>query len=159
MRMPSRRRSWPFPACWALASSSAWPTSPSSGTSTSTSWRRRNAADAPYQPEAPARGEDDPRWRFGLVGRPEPEEPTPVQLGMIGLGRMGGNMVRRLLKAGHACGVFDLNQDSVEQLASEGAIGTASLQAFVARLAKPRIAWLMVPHEETQKTVDILAPL
>jgi 6-phosphogluconate dehydrogenase len=88
-----------------------------------------------------------------------PEDSTAVQLGMIGLGRMGGNMVRRLLQTGHTCVVFDLNQDSVQQLASEGAIGTASLQEFVAKLPKPRVAWLMVPDEETQRTVDTLASL
>src|SRR5437867_4046052 len=79
---------------------------------------------------------------------------------MIGLGRMGGNMVRRLLRAGHEGVVFDLNQDSVQQLASEGATGAASVQEFVARLAKPRIAWVMVPPDApTQQTINDLAAL
>jgi 6-phosphogluconate dehydrogenase len=83
-----------------------------------------------------------------------------VQLGMIGLGRMGGNMVRRLMKKGHQCVVFDRNPDSVKQLASEGAAGGTSMQDFVAKLTKPRVAWVMVPAgDPTQKTVDALATL
>ncbi len=83
-----------------------------------------------------------------------------MQLGMIGLGRMGGNMVRRLIDRGHPCVVFDLNQDSVQQLASEGATPAASLAEFVARLDRPRIAWLMVPPgKPTQDSVEALAAL
>src|SRR6266540_3537414 len=79
---------------------------------------------------------------------------------MIGLGRMGGNMVRRLIDRGHPCVVFDLNQDSVQQLASEGATPAASLAEFVARLDRPRIAWLMVPPgKPTQDSVEALAAL
>src|SRR5262245_42470112 len=76
-----------------------------------------------------------------------------MQLGMIGLGRMGANMVRRLMKAGHQCVVFDLNPANVKSLAGEGAVGAASLQDFAARLTKPRAAWVRVaagaPTEET----------
>jgi 6-phosphogluconate dehydrogenase len=68
-----------------------------------------------------------------------------MQIGMIGLGRMGGNMVRRLLRGGHECVVFDRNPPTVEELAKEGAAGAASLDDFVARLASPKTAWIMVP--------------
>ena len=68
-----------------------------------------------------------------------------MQIGMIGLGRMGGNMVRRLLRGGHECVVFDRNPAAVEGLASEGATGSASLEEFVAKLNVPRTAWIMVP--------------
>src|SRR6202140_1370072 len=68
-----------------------------------------------------------------------------MQLGMIGLGRMGGNMVRRLMKNGHKCVVFDLSPDSVNQLAAEGASGAESMEDFVKKLSKPRAAWVMVP--------------
>jgi 6-phosphogluconate dehydrogenase len=68
-----------------------------------------------------------------------------MQLGMIGLGRMGANMVRRLLKGGHDCVVFDLSPKAVEGLAKEGATGATSLRDLVAKLAKPRALWLMVP--------------
>jgi 6-phosphogluconate dehydrogenase len=68
-----------------------------------------------------------------------------MQLGMIGLGRMGANMVRRLMKDGHDCVVFDVNPDAVSQLESEGATGAASLAELVAKLERPRAAWIMVP--------------
>ena len=68
-----------------------------------------------------------------------------MQLGMIGLGRMGGNMVRRLLRGGHTCVVFDRNAENVKQLVQEGAIGAASLEEFVGKLTAPRAVWLMVP--------------
>jgi 6-phosphogluconate dehydrogenase len=81
-----------------------------------------------------------------------------VQLGMIGLGRMGGNMVRRLLRGGHSCVVFDLNAENVERSVSEGASGARSLEDFVKKLDKPRAAWVMVPAgEPTEKTVTALA--
>ncbi len=83
-----------------------------------------------------------------------------MQLGMIGLGRMGGNMVRRLMKAGHQCVVFDHSQDAVKKLASEGATGASSLTDFVAHLAKPRAAWVMVPAgDPTESTVKDLAAI
>jgi 6-phosphogluconate dehydrogenase len=80
-----------------------------------------------------------------------------MQLGMIGLGRMGANMVRRLIKNGHQCVVYDANPGAVKQLAAEGAIGTSSLKEFAEKLTKPRNAWIMVPAAITDKVVDELA--
>jgi 6-phosphogluconate dehydrogenase len=80
-----------------------------------------------------------------------------MQLGMIGLGRMGANMVRRLEKAGHKCVVFDRSADSVKQLASEGATGSLSLDDFVQKLSKPRAVWLMVPAGVVDATLHELA--
>ena len=68
-----------------------------------------------------------------------------MQLGMIGLGRMGANMVRRLRKAGHECVVYDVHADAVSALAREGVTGASALPAFVKALARPRAVWLMVP--------------
>jgi len=81
-----------------------------------------------------------------------------MQLGMIGLGRMGANMVRRLMRAGHACVVFDLNQDAVKTLAGEGATGAASLDDFLAKLKPPRAVWLMVPAGFVDAEIAALAP-
>jgi 6-phosphogluconate dehydrogenase len=81
-----------------------------------------------------------------------------VQLGMIGLGRMGANMVRRLMRGGHTCVVYDLNPGNVKQLVGEGAVGAASLDDFVKKLTTPRAAWVMVPAgAPTEKTVMDLA--
>src|SRR5215467_5596783 len=81
-----------------------------------------------------------------------------MQLGMVGLGRMGGNMVRRLLRGGHQCVVSDLSPKNVNELAGEGATGSASLDDFVSKLKKPRAAWIMVPAgDPTEQTVDALA--
>jgi 6-phosphogluconate dehydrogenase len=77
-----------------------------------------------------------------------------MQLGMIGLGRMGANMVRRLMRGGHQCVVYDVFADSVKSLASEGAVGTTKLDEFVAKLTKPRAVWLMVPAAVVDKTLD-----
>jgi 6-phosphogluconate dehydrogenase len=83
-----------------------------------------------------------------------------MQLGMIGLGRMGANMVRRLLKAGHQCVVFDRSPKVVEELVKEKAVGAPSLQAFIKKLEKPRAAWLMVPAAVVDQTIaDLLAYL
>ena len=82
-----------------------------------------------------------------------------MQLGMIGLGRMGANMVRRLMKGGHECVVYDLSSDSVEALAGEGAVGSDSMQDFVGKLSKPRSVWLMVPAAVVDNTLDQLVPL
>jgi 6-phosphogluconate dehydrogenase len=83
-----------------------------------------------------------------------------VQLGMIGLGRMGGNMVRRLMKAGHDCVVFDHSQETVKKLASEGAVGASSLADFAAKLTGPKAAWVMVPAGgPTEATVEELGKL
>jgi 6-phosphogluconate dehydrogenase len=81
-----------------------------------------------------------------------------MQLGMIGLGRMGANMVRRLMRGGHPCVVFDRNPDSVKTLANEGATGTGSLDEFVRQLRKPRAAWVMVPAgDPTEATIMALS--
>ncbi|MFN7829181.1 MAG: phosphogluconate dehydrogenase (NAD(+)-dependent, decarboxylating) [Acidobacteriota bacterium] len=80
-----------------------------------------------------------------------------MQIGMVGLGRMGGNMVRRLMRGGHECLVFDLNAENVAQIAAEGAIATGSMAEMVERLAAPRAIWIMVPAgEATQQTVETL---
>jgi len=76
-----------------------------------------------------------------------------MQLGMVGLGRMGANMVRRLMRDGHECVVYNRNPKPVKLLESEGAIGTADLDEFVAKLSKPRAAWAMVPAGEVTETV------
>ena len=81
-----------------------------------------------------------------------------MQVGMIGLGRMGSNMVRRLMRGGHACVVHDLAPDAVAALAREGATGAASLDDFVACLAKPRVVWLMVPAAVVDATLEALVP-
>jgi 6-phosphogluconate dehydrogenase len=81
-----------------------------------------------------------------------------VQLGMIGLGRMGANMVRRLLKGGHECVVFDMSAKAVAELGKEKAIGTASLAEFTKRLTKPRAVWLMVPAGVVDQTITDLLP-
>jgi 6-phosphogluconate dehydrogenase len=81
-----------------------------------------------------------------------------MQLGMIGLGRMGANMVRRLMKAGHECVVWDMNAESVKGLAGEGATGAGSLEEFVAKLAPPRAVWLMVPAAVVDSSIGQLAP-
>ena len=77
-----------------------------------------------------------------------------MQLGMIGLGRMGANMVRRLLRADHECVVFDLDSDAVSQMAGEGAVGAKSVEDLVAKLDAPRAVWLMVPAAVVDKTLD-----
>jgi 6-phosphogluconate dehydrogenase len=80
-----------------------------------------------------------------------------MQLGMIGLGRMGANMVQRLLRGGHECVVFDTNPASVSKLAKDGATGTTSLDDFIAKLTPPRTTWLMVPAAAVDKTLSDLA--
>lgn len=83
----------------------------------------------------------------------------PMQLGMIGLGRMGSNLVRRLMRDGHRCVVYDVNADVVKQLAAEGATGATSLADFVAKLDAPRAAWLMLPTAIVDATLAQLVPL
>jgi 6-phosphogluconate dehydrogenase len=82
-----------------------------------------------------------------------------MQLGMIGLGRMGANMVRRLLKGGHQCVVYDVFPKAVQALAEEKAVGAASLAEFVKKLQKPRAVWLMVPAAIVDKMIADLAPI
>src|SRR5690242_4506263 len=79
-----------------------------------------------------------------------------MQLGMIGLGRMGANMVRRLMKDGHDCVVYDVSPDAVSQLQSEGATGSGSLSELVEKLDAPRAVWLMVPAALVGRIVDEL---
>src|SRR5580700_8568108 len=81
-----------------------------------------------------------------------------MQLGMVGLGRMGANMVRRLLKGGHQCVVFDMSAKAVNELAQEKATGSSSPQDFVAKLDKPRAIWLMVPAAVVDQTISGLLP-
>src|SRR5438093_2415739 len=81
-----------------------------------------------------------------------------MQLGMVGLGRMGANMVRRLLKGGHRCVVFDMSPKAVNELAQEQATGSSSLHDFVTKLEKPRAVWLMVPAAVVDKTIADLLP-
>jgi len=81
-----------------------------------------------------------------------------MQLGMIGLGRMGANMVRRLMRGGHQCVVFDMNPENVKQLSGEGAMGAGSLDDLIGRLKSPRVVWVMVPAgDATEATVQSLA--
>jgi len=80
-----------------------------------------------------------------------------MQIGMVGLGRMGANMVRRLMRGGHQCIVFDVSPDNVKKLASEGATGAASLDEFVKKLNAPRAIWMMVPAAVVDGTVHDLS--
>jgi len=81
-----------------------------------------------------------------------------MQLGMVGLGRMGANMVRRLMKGGHTCTVFDMSQKSVAELASEGATGASSIKDFASKLQKPRAIWLMIPAAVVDSTITEIVP-
>jgi 6-phosphogluconate dehydrogenase len=80
-----------------------------------------------------------------------------MQLGMVGLGRMGSNIVRRAMRDGHECVVFDVNADAVGELEGEGATGSHALEEFAGKLEPPRVAWVMVPAALTGKVVDELA--
>ncbi len=84
---------------------------------------------------------------------------SPMQLGMIGLGRMGANLVRRLMRDGHTCVAYDVNADAVKALAGEGATGAESLKDFVAKLEAPRNIWIMVPAGFVDATLEQLKPL
>ncbi len=81
-----------------------------------------------------------------------------MQIGMIGLGRMGANMVRRLITGGHECVVFDMSPKTVQELVKEKAVGSSSLADFVKKLAKPRAVWLMVPAAVVDKSIADLLP-
>jgi 6-phosphogluconate dehydrogenase len=81
-----------------------------------------------------------------------------MQLGMVGLGRMGANMVRRLMKAGHECVVFDMFPKSVEELVKEKAVGSSSLRDFASKLTKPRAVWLMIPAAVVDETIAGIVP-
>src|SRR6516225_6923028 len=81
-----------------------------------------------------------------------------MQLGMVGLGRMGANMVRRLMKGDHQCVVFDMSAKSVQELAGVGATGSSSFADFVSKLTKPRAVWLMIPAAFVDQTIAEIAP-
>ena len=83
----------------------------------------------------------------------------PMQLGMIGLGRMGANIVRRLMRDGHSCVAYDVNADAVKTLEGQGAAGALTLEDFVAKLETPRAVWLMLPAAIVDQTLDSLVPL
>src|SRR5260370_40850672 len=83
----------------------------------------------------------------------------PMQLGMIGRGRMGANLVRRLMRDGPPCVAYDVNPDAVKALEAEGAVGASSLADFVSKLQAPRNVWIMVPAGIVQRTLDELVPL
>lgn len=82
-----------------------------------------------------------------------------MKIGMIGLGRMGANMVRRLMKAGHECVVYDRNQQAVDDLVKEGAVGSTALSEFAGKLDEPRAIWLMVPAAVVDSSISDLMPL
>jgi 6-phosphogluconate dehydrogenase len=82
-----------------------------------------------------------------------------MQLGMIGLGRMGANIVRRLMRDGHDCVVWDVSQDAIDALVKEGATGASTLEEFTNKLVTPRVAWVMIPAGITGKTVEQLGGL
>lgn len=84
---------------------------------------------------------------------------SPMQLGMVGLGRMGANLVRRLMRDGHRCVVYDMNADAVSRLAGEGATGADSLSDFVQKLETPRAVWLMLPAAVVDSTLEQLVDL
>src|SRR6201988_3674403 len=82
-----------------------------------------------------------------------------MQIGMIGLGRMGANMARRLIRGGHECVVFDRSQKAIDELVTDGAKGTVHMLDLVQRLEQPRAVWLMVPAGVVDETISTLAPL
>src|SRR5262245_56768837 len=81
-----------------------------------------------------------------------------MQLGMIGLGRMGGNMVRRLMRGGHTCIVYDRAADAVRALAGEGAVASSNLDDFLGQLGSTRVVWLMLPAAIVDSTIAALEP-
>ena len=83
----------------------------------------------------------------------------PMQLGMIGLGRMGANLVRRLMRDGHSCVVYDVNEAAVKELEGEGAIGASSMADLISKMERPRNVWIMVPAGLVQQMVDELKEL
>src|SRR5215471_17543387 len=82
-----------------------------------------------------------------------------MQIGIIGLGRMGANMARRLMRDGHECVVFDRSQKAIDELVTVGAKGTTKMPDFVERLERPRAVWLMIPAGVVDETISTLTPL
>ena len=101
----------------------------------------------------------DPALPVAEVRRNDMATDTPMQLGMVGLGRMGANLVRRLMRDGHHCVVYDVNPEAVKQLDNEGATATSSLQELVDKLEQPRTVWLMLPAAIVDSTLDELISL
>src|SRR4051794_30537952 len=101
-----------------------------------------------------------PLWRSSRrTSGPRKERNQIMQIGMVGLGRMGANMARRLLRGGHNCVVFDMSQKAIGELVQEKAVGATDLRDFVNKLEKPRAVWLMVPAAVVEKTIADLQPL
>ena len=131
--------------------------------------QRRAGHLSPRVVGTPERGQPPPRasawqrpWLPQTTQRRQKAMATsnPMQLGMVGLGRMGANIVRRLMRDGHSCVVFDVNPDAVQALEKEGATGASSLADFVGKLTAPRAAWVMVPAGDiTGQTIEELAAL
>ncbi len=82
-----------------------------------------------------------------------------MQLGMIGLGRMGANMVRRMMRDGHECVVYNRSQGAVDEMVKEGATGSTSIENFISQLASPRVVWMMVPAATVDAVIEQVAPL
>ncbi len=114
---------------------------------------------APSRPRSPRTLRPTPSSRtIDHSRRTDPHMKTtkPMQLGMVGLGRMGANLVRRLTNDGHRCAVFDVNADAVKSLTGEGIMGASSLEDLVSKLDAPRAVWLMLPAGVTQQALDEL---
>src|SRR5262249_33126709 len=112
----------------------------------------------PPQRGASRSGETFPRKR-GLARHGTTTQEAQMQLGMIGLGRMGAIMTRRLMRDGHEVVVYDVNADAVAQLAGEGATGSSSIEDLVGKLEEPRSVWIMVPAALVDRIVGEVAPL
>src|SRR5262249_11455436 len=112
-----------------------------------------------HQQPDPALQADEKLCMKTIKFDPPLERSATMQLGMIGLGRMGANMVRRLIKNGHQCVVFDRSPKTVKELVAEKAVGTSSLADLVKKLQKPRAIWLMVPAAVVDQSIADLLPL
>src|SRR5205823_449428 len=121
-------------------------------------WRRRWPANCPPPTNPISSTTAPPTHLSAATARPVLRR-HDVQLGMIGLGRMGANILRRVMRDGHTGVAFDTNPESVDSLAGEGAVGTTKLEDFVAALEKPRVAWVMIPAGITGRVVEQLADL
>src|SRR5436190_21691967 len=129
----------------------ASPLAPSPGFRCAAPWVRVPVhANRPRRKELQKHGASSPEK--------SPSQESAMQLGMIGLGRMGANMVRRLLKGGHQCVVFNRSPQPVQELVQAGAVGAASRADLVAKLAKPRAIWLMVPAAVVDQSIADLLP-